>query len=105
MKRLAAMMGALLLDADAGIGKQRHGFRFTNCVSRLKLWGGGRRLMKRMGGQLRWIFQYISLNEKELAVYDCSAYTDYIKNPNNEDKTNVYAYNENLKEFGKRRKR
>ena len=40
-------------------------------------------------------------NEKELAVYDCSAYTDYIKNPNNEDKTNVYAYNENLKELVK----
>ena len=40
-------------------------------------------------------------NEKKLAVYDCSAYTDYIKNPNNEDKTNVYAYNENLKELVK----
>ena len=40
-------------------------------------------------------------NEKELAVYDCSAYTDYIKNPNDEDKTNVYAYNENLKELVK----
>ena len=25
-------------------------------------------------------------------------YTDYIKNPNDEDKTNVYAYNENLKD-------
>ena len=37
-------------------------------------------------------------NEKELAVYDCSAYTDYIKNPNDEDKTNVYAYNENCEE-------
>ena len=30
-------------------------------------------------------------NEKELAVYDCSAYTDYIKNPNDEDKTNVLS--------------
>ena len=40
-------------------------------------------------------------NEKELAVYDCSAYTDYIKNPNNEDKTNVYAYNEIQKIFSK----
>ena len=38
-------------------------------------------------------------NEKELAVYDCSAYTDYIKNPNNEDKTNVYTYYENLSEL------
>ena len=38
-------------------------------------------------------------NEKELAVYDCSAYTDYIKNPNDEDKTNVYTYYENLSEL------
>ena len=38
-------------------------------------------------------------NEKELAVYDCSAYTDYIKNPNDEDKNNVYTYYENLSEL------
>ena len=38
-------------------------------------------------------------NEKELAVYGCSAYTDYIKNPNDEDKTNVYTYYENLSEL------
>ena len=40
-------------------------------------------------------------NEKELAVYDCSAYTEYIKNPNSDDKNNVYSYNENLRELTK----
>ena len=44
-------------------------------------------------------------NEKELAVYDCSAYTDYIKNPNDEDKTNVYTYYENLRKSMRFRKR
>ena len=40
-------------------------------------------------------------NEKELAVYDCSAYTEYIKNPNSDDKNNVYSYNDNLHELTK----
>lgn len=40
-------------------------------------------------------------NEKKLAVYDCSAYTEYIKNPNSDDKNNVYSYNENLRELTK----
>lgn len=41
------------------------------------------------------------LDENELEVYDCTSYTEYIKNPNSDDKNNVYSYNENLRELTK----
>lgn len=41
------------------------------------------------------------LDENELEVYDCTSYTEYIKNPNSDDKNNVYSYNENLSELTK----
>lgn len=43
------------------------------------------------------------LDENELEVYDCTSYTEYIKNPNSDDKNNVYSYNENLRELTKKR--
>jgi len=36
--------------------------------------------------------------DAELPVYDCSVYTEYIENPNDEDVSNVYTYYENLSE-------
>ena len=100
MKRFAGMMGALLLVPTLALAS-------SDMVSVSKL----RQQVEAMG---RWTKTYEAHgrtievdipiyipNEKELAVYDCSAYTDYIKNPNDEDKTNVYAYNENLKELVK----
>ena len=41
------------------------------------------------------------LDENEFEVYDCTSYTEYIKNPNSDDKNNVYSYNENLRELTK----
>ena len=100
MKRLATMMGALLLMPTLALAN-------SDMVSIYELRQQGEamgRWTKTYEAHGRTIEVDIPIyipNEKELAVYDCSAYTDYIKNPNNEDKTNVYAYNENLKELVK----
>ena len=100
MKRFATMMGALLLMPTLALAN-------SDMVSIYELRQQGEamgRWTKTYEAHGRTIEVDIPIyipNEKELAVYDCSAYTDYIKNPNNEDKTNVYAYNENLKELVK----
>ena len=100
MKRLATMMGALLLMPTLALAN-------SDMVSIYELRQQGEamgRWTKTYEAHGRTIEVDIPIyipNEKELAVYDCSAYTDYIKNPNDEDKTNVYAYNENLKELVK----
>jgi len=100
MKGFAAMMGALLLVPTLALAS-------GDMVSISEL----RQQVEAMG---RWIKTYEAHgrtievdipiyipNEKELAVYDCSAYTEYIKNPNSDDKNNVYSYNENLRELTK----
>ena len=100
MKRFAGMMGALLLVPTLATAN-------SNMVSISEL----RQQVETMG---RWTQTYEAHgrtievdipiyipNEKELAVYDCSAYTEYIKNPNSDDKNNVYSYNENLRELTK----
>ena len=100
MKRFAAMMGALLLMPTLALANSD-----MVSVSELRQQG------EAMG---RWTQTYEAHgrtievdipiyipNEKELAVYDCSAYTEYIKNPNSDDKNNVYSYNENLRELTK----
>ena len=100
MKRFATMMGALLLMPTLALAN-------SDMVSVSEL----RQQVEAMG---RWTQTYEAHgrtievdipiyipNEKELAVYDCSAYTEYIKNPNSDDKNNVYSYNENLRELTK----
>ena len=100
MKRFATMMGALLLMPTLALAS-------SDMVSISEL----RQQGEAMG---RWTQTYEAHgrtievdipiyipNEKELAVYDCSAYTEYIKNPNSDDKNNVYSYNENLRELTK----
>ena len=100
MKRFAGMMGALLLVPTLATAN-------SNMVSISEL----RQQVETME---RWTQTYEAHgrtievdipiyipNEKELAVYDCSAYTEYIKNPNSDDKNNVYSYNENLRELTK----
>lgn len=100
MKRLATMMGALLLMPTLALAN-------SDMVSIYELRQQGEamgRWTKTYEAHGRTIEVDIPIyipNEKELAVYDCSAYTEYIKNPNSDDKNNVYSYNENLRELTK----
>ena len=98
MKRFAGMMGALLLVPTLALASGDMVSELRQQVETMERWT---QTYEAHGRTIEVDIPIYIPNEKELAVYDCSAYTDYIKNPNNEDKTNVYAYNENLKELVK----
>ena len=100
MKKFAGMMGALLLMPTLALasGDMVSVSKLRQQVEAVGRWT---KIYEAHGRTIEVDIPIYIPNEKELAVYDCSAYTDYIKNPNNEDKTNVYAYNGNLKELVK----
>ena len=100
MKRLATMMGALLLMPTLALASGDM-VSVSELRQQVEAMGRWTQTYEAHGRTIEVDIPIYIPNEKELAVYDCSAYTDYIKNPNNEDKTNVYAYNENLKELVK----
>ena len=100
MKKFAGMMGALVLVPTLALASSDmvSVSELRQQVEAMERWT---KTYEAHGRTIEVDIPIYIPNEKELAVYDCSAYTDYIKNPNNEDKTNVYAYNENLKELVK----
>ena len=100
MKRFAGMMGALLLVPTLALASGDM-VSISELRQQVEAMGRWTQTYEAHGRTIEVDIPIYIPNEKELAVYDCSAYTDYIKNPNNEDKTNVYAYNENLKELVK----
>ena len=100
MKRFATMMGALLLMPTLALASGGM-VSISELRQQAEAMGRWTKTYEAHGRTIEVDIPIYIPNEKELAVYDCSAYTDYIKNPNNEDKTNVYAYNENLKELVK----
>ena len=100
MKRFAGMMGALLLMPTLALANNDMA-SISELRQQVEVMGRWTKTYEAHGRTIEVDIPIYIPNEKELAVYDCSAYTDYIKNPNNEDKTNVYAYNENLKELVK----
>ena len=100
MKRFAGMMGALLLMPTLALASGDM-VSISELRQQVEAMGRWTQTYEAHGRTIEVDIPIYIPNEKELAVYDCSAYTDYIKNPNNEDKTNVYAYNENLKELVK----
>ena len=100
MKRFAGMMGALLLVPTLALASGDM-VSISELRQQVEVMGRWTQTYEAHGRTIEVDIPIYIPNEKELAVYDCSAYTDYIKNPNNEDKTNVYAYNENLKELVK----
>ncbi len=100
MKRFAGMMGALLLMPTLALASGDM-VSVSELRQQVEVMGRWTQTYEAHGRTIEVDIPIYIPNEKELAVYDCSAYTDYIKNPNNEDKTNVYAYNENLKELVK----
>ena len=100
MKRFAGMMGALLLVPTLALASGDM-VSVSELRQQVEAMGRWTQTYEAHGRTIEVDIPIYIPNEKELAVYDCSAYTDYIKNPNNEDKTNVYAYNENLKELVK----
>ena len=100
MKRFAGMMGALLLAPTLALANSDM-VSISELRQQVEAMGRWTQTYEAHGRTIEVDIPIYIPNEKELAVYDCSAYTDYIKNPNNEDKTNVYAYNENLKELVK----
>ena len=100
MKRFAGMMGALLLMPTLALASGDM-VSISELRQQVEVMGRWTKTYEAHGRTIEVDIPIYIPNEKELAVYDCSAYTDYIKNPNNEDKTNVYAYNENLKELVK----
>ena len=100
MKRFAGMMGALLLVPTLALASSDM-VSVSKLRQQVEVVGRWTKIYEAYGRTIEVDIPIYIPNEKELAVYDCSAYTDYIKNPNNEDKTNVYAYNENLKELVK----
>ena len=100
MKRFAGMMGALLLAPTLALASGDM-VSISELRQQVEVTGRWTKIYEAHGRTIEVDIPIYIPNEKELAVYDCSAYTDYIKNPNNEDKTNVYAYNENLKELVK----
>ena len=100
MKRFATMMGALLLVPTLALASGDM-VSVSELRQQVEAMGRWTQTYEAHGRTIEVDIPIYIPNEKELAVYDCSAYTDYIKNPNNEDKTNVYAYNENLKELVK----
>ena len=100
MKRFAGMMGVLLLVPTLALASGDM-VSISELRQQVEAMGRWTQTYEAHGRTIEVDIPIYIPNEKELAVYDCSAYTDYIKNPNNEDKTNVYAYNENLKELVK----
>ena len=100
MKRFATMMGTLLLMPTLALASGDM-VSISELRQQVEAMGRWTQTYEAHGRTIEVDIPIYIPNEKELAVYDCSAYTDYIKNPNNEDKTNVYAYNENLKELVK----
>ena len=100
MKRFATMMGALLLMPTLALANSDM-VSVSELRQQAEAMGRWTKIYEAHGRTIEVDIPIYIPNEKELAVYDCSAYTDYIKNPNDEDKTNVYAYNENLKELVK----
>ena len=100
MKRFAGMMGALLLVPTLALASGDM-VSVSELCQQVEAMGRWTKTYEAHGRTIEVDIPIYIPNEKELAVYDCSAYTDYIKNPNNEDKTNVYAYNENLKKLVK----
>ena len=100
MKRFAGMMGALLLMPTLALasGDMVSVSELRQQVEAMERWT---QTYEAHGRTIEVDIPIYIPNEKELAVYDCSAYTEYIKNPNSDDKNNVYSYNENLRELTK----
>ena len=100
MKKFAGMMGALLLMPTLALasGDMVSVSKLRQQVEAVGRWT---KIYEAHGRTIEVDIPIYIPNEKELAVYDCSAYTEYIKNPNSDDKNNVYSYNENLRELTK----
>ena len=98
MKRFAGMMGALLLMPTLAMASGDM-VSISELRQQGEAMGRWTKTYETHGRTIEMDIPIYIPNEKELAVYDCSAYTDYIKNPNDEDKTNVYTYYENLSEL------
>ena len=98
MKRFAGMMGALLLMPTLALASGDM-VSISELRQQVEAMGRWTQTYEAHGRTIEVDIPIYIPNEKELAVYDCSAYTDYIKNPNDEDKNNVYTYYENLSEL------
>ena len=100
MKRFAGMMGALLLMPTLALASGDM-VSISELRQQVEAMGRWTQTYEAHGRTIEVDIPIYIPNEKELAVYDCSAYTEYIKNPNSDDKNNVYSYNENLRELTK----
>ena len=100
MKRFAGMMGALLLVPMLALASGDM-VSVSELRQQVEAMGRWTQTYEAHGRTIEVDIPIYIPNEKELAVYDCSAYTEYIKNPNSDDKNNVYSYNENLRELTK----
>ena len=100
MKRFAGMMGALLLVPTLALASGDM-VSVSELRQQVEAMGRWTQTYEAHGRTIEVDIPIYIPNEKELAVYDCSAYTEYIKNPNSDDKNNVYSYNENLRELTK----
>ena len=100
MKRFAGMMGALLLIPMLALASGDM-VSISELRQQVEMMGRWTQTYEAHGRTIEVDIPIYIPNEKELAVYDCSAYTEYIKNPNSDDKNNVYSYNENLRELTK----
>ena len=100
MKRFAGMMGALLLVPTLALANSDM-VSVSELRQQVEVMGRWTKIYEAHGRTIEVDIPIYIPNEKELAVYDCSAYTEYIKNPNSDDKNNVYSYNENLRELTK----
>ena len=100
MKRFAGMMGALLLMPTLATANSDM-VSISELRQQVEAMGRWTKTYEAHGRTIEVDIPIYIPNEKELAVYDCSAYTEYIKNPNSDDKNNVYSYNENLRELTK----
>ena len=100
MKRFVGMMGALLLMPTLALASGDM-VSVSELRQQVEAMGRWTQTYEAHGRTIEVDIPIYIPNEKELAVYDCSAYTEYIKNPNSDDKNNVYSYNENLRELTK----
>ena len=100
MKKFAGMMGALLLMPTLALASGDM-VSVSELRQQVEAMGRWTQTYEAHGRTIEVDIPIYIPNEKELAVYDCSAYTEYIKNPNSDDKNNVYSYNENLRELTK----
>ena len=100
MKGFAGMMGALLLMPTLALASGDM-VSISELRQQVEMMGRWTQTYEAHGRTIEVDIPIYIPNEKELAVYDCSAYTEYIKNPNSDDKNNVYSYNENLRELTK----